>query len=477
MRSIPYAKLSGRPFLFALCATCLAIRLKYAYLRAIIPFQLDYEEGNILNTAVRLLHHQTLYPAQGSFPYVFNPYGPVGYVLAVVGVRLFGLSPFGPRFLVLIAGICIVLLIAVLIKNLGGQLHIGILLGALYLCSPLLWAWFPLLRVDLWALALSLLGLYLFSAFPEAWPLAAVVFASAILTKHTAVAAPLACALEFVILKEWKRALLFATILAVVITATIVSLDGNPIFHLLRTHPDPFGAHRLGRLYLEAAESSALALAILIYAIAAGARHSKRSRLAWNYFALSSFTVVTAGKLGSETNHFLEWAAALSMVSGCGLCYLIEIHDRWAKALVAGVIGFTVIFSVAPHYYEPVVSPDRSECSDAYAFVRSFPGRRILSEDVTALVVGERPVIVSNPYVATQLGNSVRWSRGSVEQLVDQGYFDLIVLGGDLENFRPESGRWSPALIEGVARRYQPARHFKCFPSAAVAYVPQAVSP
>src|SRR5262249_30714252 len=124
-----------------------------------------------------------------------------------------------------------------------------------------------------------------------------------------------------------------------------------------------------------------------------------------------------------------------------------------------------------------VVSPDRSECSDAYAFVRSFPGRRILSEDVTALVVGERPVIVSNPYVATQLGNSVRWSRGSVEQLVDQGYFDLIVLGGDLENFRPESGRSSPALIEGVARRYQPARHFKCFPSAAVAYVPQAVSP
>jgi hypothetical protein len=129
-------------------------------------------------------------------------------------------------------------------------------------------------------------------------------------------------------------------------------------------------------------------------------------------------------------------------------------------------------FAFVPHY-QFSVRADQAGCPEAYRFIRSFPGNRILSEDVSAVVMSGKPVMVSNPYVVTQLGNSVAWSRGSLEQLANQRYFDLIVLGGDLDHFRPETGRWSPAFINAVREQYRTERQFRCSPSLAVAYVPR----
>jgi hypothetical protein len=90
---------------------------------------------------------------------------------------------------------------------------------------------------------------------------------------------------------------------------------------------------------------------------------------------------------------------------------------------------------------------------------------------VSSLVLGGKPVLVSNPFVITQLGNSVGWQAGNLETLAGDKYFDLIVLGGTVESYLPESGGWSPQLMQTIGQNYLPTKFFQCR-YAEVAYIP-----
>ena len=159
-RSTPLAL---RISLALITAACLYLSIRCAHARLLMPFEIDYEEGNILNSGLRITQGQALYPAPGTFPYILNPYGPIGYLVAALGIKTFGLGLFGPRLFILSAGIAVGILIAALTKALGGRWDAGALLGLSYLCLPLVSYWLPLLRVDFWAIFLGLLGLYVFS--------------------------------------------------------------------------------------------------------------------------------------------------------------------------------------------------------------------------------------------------------------------------------------------------------------------------
>jgi hypothetical protein len=107
--------------------------------------------------------------------------------------------------------------------------------------------------------------------------------------------------------------------------------------------------------------------------------------------------------------------------------------------------------------------------------MRTFPGSRILSEDSSAAVLSEKPVLVSNPFVYTQLEKQIHWSQGTVAQLVDRRYFDLIALGGDVEAYKTESGMWPAAAISAIGRQYVVRYRFDCSPWLRTIYVPSAV--
>ena len=125
--------------------------------------------------------------------------------------------------------------------------------------------------------------------------------------------------------------------------------------------------------------------------------------------------------------------------------------------------ALTIVFALGPRYsLAAEVQPQG--CLEAYSFMRSFPGNRVLSEDTASLVLSGKPVLVSNPFVTTQLGDSVAWSNGSMGELVRNQFFDLIVLGGDVQHYQPESGRWPLSVISGVGEHYREERRFQCFP-------------
>jgi len=460
-----------RVLLLLVGIACLAIRLEISYARAASPFQADYEEGNILNAAFRIIHGLTPYPPPGSFPYTLNCYGPVGYLLSAVGIKIFGLSLFGPRLLVLLAGAGVVFLIAALTRTLGGRWDVGFLAALSFLCAPLVFFWLPTLRVDFWAILLSLLGLYIFAKFPRAWPLPGLVFGLGLLTKHTAIAAPVAVFLELLAQRKPGRGFLLAGITGGTVLLCMVGLGRDFVFALLRTHPDPYSFKLALQSYFGAAFGCLLPIAVIIYALAGGFRWTERCRLAWFYVALCTLTSLSAGKLGSNTNHFLEWTAAICILCGLALSYLFGTKDLLVRAFAVGLLSLSVIFTGMSLRAWRIMAADQSGCAEAFDFVRTFGSDRILSENVSALVLGEKPVLISNPFVVTQLGNSVKWQAGSMEELAQGRYFDLILLGGELKDFRPESGTWSVELIKVIGRQYSPVRSFNC-PNARVAYIP-----
>ena len=108
--------------------------------------------------------------------------------------------------------------------------------------------------------------------------------------------------------------------------------------------------------------------------------------------------------MGSNWNHFLEWPAALCLCAGIGWTKLTRIRPR-VLATVAGLAAtaWLCIFlwrerSLPFNPYATV-----QDCSQAYAFVKQYPGDQVLSENVGALVLAGKTVWVSNPFVYTQL--------------------------------------------------------------------------
>src|SRR5438874_6183946 len=452
-RSMP---LAAKLFLVLTTAACLYLSFRCAHARLLMPFEIDYEEGNILNSGLRIVQGQPLYPAVGSFPYILNPYGPVGYLVSALGIKIFGLGLFGPRLLVLSAGIAVAVLIAALTRELGGRWDAGALLGLSYLCVPLVSYWLPLLRVDFWALFLSLLGLYVFSSFRSAWPVAALLFASAILTKQTAVAAPVVVFLELVAQRKFPRAFGVIGIVVGTVLACMEALGRGFIFAFLKTHPDPYSFHRAFQSGLAAVHGCMLILVVIAYAVVLRFRWTHRSRLAWFYVSLCSLSALSAGKLGSNMNHFLEWTAAVGIIAGLALSELLQREDPLVRPFSVGLLALATVFATMSLRNFGVVGPDRKGCVDAYGTIRSFPGQRVMSDDVSALVLGGKDVLVSNPFATTQLGNSITWQAGTVEQLVQRQYFDLIVLGGTLDSYIPSAGGESPQLIRAIGKRYAP---------------------
>lgn len=477
MNSLP-TRFTSRQTLLVFVAgfACVMVRLHTTYMRAAFPFQVDYEEGNILNAGLRILHGLTPYPAPGSFPYVVNCYGPIGYWLTAAALKVFGLSLFGPRLVILMAGLGTAMLLSMITSHLGGTRDDGMLAGLSFLCAPLVYYWMPTLRVDFLAIFFSLAAIYVWSRSRRMWPIAALLLAVAILTKHTAMAALVAILLELVTQKNTRRAAAFLVLSSSVVAICMAALGRHFVFALLRTHPDPYSWKYALEAYGIGAYGSVLMLAVIAYAIINGFRPTPKSRLAWFYAAACTVTALTAGKLGSNTNHFLEWTASVCLLCGIAIAYLIETNNSLSRPFALAILCLCAIFTATANWSWLQTKAGMRDCARAYDFVHSYPGDRILSENIAAVVVAGKPVIVSNPFVVTQLGDSVDWQAGSIEQLVSRRYFDVVLLGGELKDFRPEAGTWSTTAINAIREGYSPAHEFQC-PSASVAYVRNSGTP
>lgn len=446
----------------------------HAAVEARLPFQLDYEEGNILNAAVRLDSGHTAYPDPRAYPNALNPYGPIGYWLAAECVRLGGLSFTLPRLLMLGCGTAIALLLVLLIREWSGSGLLAVAFGLYFLANGVTRAWLPLLRVDLLAIALSLAGFWLClraSAGGRStgrwWLPAALLFSSALFVKYTALAAPAACILYLLARREFRRAVQLGGTCAAVCLAGFAGMQaatgGHFFFHMFRTHPDPYTFRRLLGVFI-LVEPSVVALVPLL---AAFLLTQARKALPVLLYLLCAIAVVlvTGGKAGSFINHFLEPIAACSLAGALG-------YQAWAQSpraprllpLLPCLLGCVALYLAGAFTQDARVVPlNVSGCVDLYRLVRDSPARMVLSENVGAVVLAGRVPEVSNPFVLNQLVRHGNFPGEPLEHMVAERAFGWIVLTNEPETMEMTgSTRWWPRLVKLMDRNYRVAKLYDC---------------
>jgi hypothetical protein len=460
------------------------LTLRFIAYRILLPYQLDYEEGNILNAAVRILHGQSIYPPPSDSLYVFNPYGPVFYGAVSLIAKYFGAEFTYLRLLSVLPALLIAVLISLLLGRWASSRWLELTFGGYYLMLPVVGKWLVLLRADFPGIALSLAGLYLFSLSPQRWYRSIPLFVLALYCKYTLLAAPATCFLFLLINKELRRAAEFMGALGLLCAATFVwaqvATGGWFAFHMFSTHPDPFS---LSRYFYEISVALLLQVALSVLAIVYAARALMRHELPLPliYLALCTLAALTIGKAGSWDNHLLEWLAALCLCAGLGYYELERQPDKaGAAAFSAGALS---VFAILALLVRTVPVADRTGCVGAYAYVKSHPGQHILSENVGALVLANKPVLLSNPFVYTQL---VRWSSLPAEplnQLVRSRHFAVILLDGDILYLKRQAtdvwsarSRWPATFVEALQENYRPVRQFVCS-DANVAFEPKTTAP
>lgn len=462
-------------------AACAVWALVTVVQRAELPYQLDYEEGNILNAAVCLTHGLSPYPNPHVLPSVINPYGPVLYLLEAALVKIFGLTFFPGRLLVIISGIAAAALIASIIRrenssagvspavaraSCPSSLAAAIAFGSLFLCSPFVQFWWPLLRVDLLGLALTLAGLALFLREPRrAWTTAALLIA-AIYTKHTLLAAPAACFVWAILNQQQKAAirLLIACVTfgAIVFAAGEVFTHGVLAFALFRTHPDPYRWSEYPSALRQVAEVNPL-LVILAAALLIGDLRQKKLSLPLLYLIFSAVAVLTIGKAGSNSNHLLELIAALCLAAGAGFKYLLDLNG--VRLLIPLTLALLISYLTVDHARHLAFEPRNSACDQIVGLIRQQPGPYILSENTGAVVLAGKSPLISNPFVYTQLVKYAGWPDNQLVNMLQSRQVPLVLIDQSRRQL------WSKPVMDTLHRNYHVSGLYDCR-YAGLAFVP-----
>ena len=427
-----------------------------------LPYQIDYGEGLMLEGAARLVHGQPLYGDPRCFPHQLHVYGPVAYFLTSLPVRMFGIDYRPARALTLLCALLSALAIAYLLRHWTGSWSIGLIFGFSFLLVPTVRTWLYLIRADFLALSLSLIGLVIYVLRPRLWWLSIFFFMLAIYAKYTFMAAPLAVGTHLLVEKQWRRASVFcASCLGLGILSFLLlqHASGNWFaFHMFHTHADRYSMLQFALLGLVVVLSAPVLIGLAVSSVWSASR-SREFSLGLLFLACALMISLTAGNLGSTTNHFLEFLAACSLCAGLGFDRLKRNQSRLQLGL-ALVLGATLLVP-AVLQSRSNLRPDAelSGCSDAYRYVANHAGQNVLAENLGSVMLANKTVPLTDPFVYAQLVKNKAWPDTTLVDLVRSRYFDLVVLG---ENPAGEQDLWPDSVLQAIRLNYQSDREFHC---------------
>lgn len=440
------------------------------------PYQVDYSEGVILATAVHTANGGSPYADPRPLPSLVSPYGPLFYDVAAGVIRYLGVNFWGPRLLVLLFTIGCALFLASLLHHWTANWAVALTFGLLFLNLPLVQLWALRIRADIPGLCFALCGLYLFVKLPRGYYIAVPAFVAAALFKISFVAAPAAC-LIYLITQETRRreavafALTYSAAMLMVFSWYQHQTHGWFILHIFRSHPDPFSIAQLGTIWMLilAWTAGPICLALLfLFSDQPG------TALIKFYLLLAAASVFASGKVGSESNYGLEAMAAVCIAAG--LEYKAsKSRPNWSTAvLVLLCVTAGIVVSAGVTRLNPATprNPATAGCPQLYEYVRNYPGDTVLAENVGAVVMSGKRVWVADPFMFWNLTNAGKLSSSTLEEMIANKKFDLIVLGLDMDSYAQlRSYRWPPKVLSLVRTNYYAAQRFNCL-DATVAFEP-----
>ncbi|MBI1289975.1 hypothetical protein GC173_01855 [bacterium] len=436
------------------------------------PWQLDREEGFLLQQALELKAGRTIYPDLDGYPYTVGNYPPV-YPAVYTALLATG-SPglWQGRLLVLLAAVSIALMAAWIVWRETGRVAPALLAPMLFLVTWDWNDWIVYTRVDIPAIALGLGGLVVLTGGTRKWRLAvaAALFLLAVYTKQTQILAPVAGIALLVWQGRRRAALALACGLAVaglIVLGILQWLTGGEFWR----HTVTFNANVMewGKLWTWAGHlgrfsGEKLAVAVLGLAILWRARLEQPTALAFGmWLLLNSLSYIQLAKAGSAANYLLELDVAVAVVAvlAAAMPLPADASRPWRALQVACVVALLVGAGLQWHPVRRVaihaVPVEQPGDTALWARLVGTDGD-VLSELPIYAIRADKPVLYQ-PFIMQQLAAEGRWDPAPFLADIAAHRFRLIVTTQPMDGSQPTPG-WTPEMREAVARSYRPVEAY-----------------
>jgi len=467
---IPYSHLALIPvFVLLLLPTFSTLGRSFGSM--MYPYQLDREEGFIIQQAMDLASGDSIYKPIEDEPYLVGNYPPV--YPAMIGGMTYIFSPSLPlgRFVVFFSMLLICAGLMTLLTRDTKALFPGFLAILLFASTFHFADWVAYARVDITAIAFAILGL---AAVTSKQRIIGVVIGSlffilSFYTKQTSVAAPAAAFIGLMFHGEKKLAWIMAGIagggcLCLLIFGNMVS-GGEFFRHLVTYNKNDMVWSSLPKVLYNSVWFFQQGLLITVLIVLVGAyflnrfhpisifeidldKHRTRSKalpMAVAYLILSGISLVSVAKVGSASNYFLEFNVAVALL--VSLAFGLMTHELQhlttrEKSYVIPVIVLTIVglfyhglhltvfnipnadfarvkvYPKAPNEYDELIYDYMDEA------VAETEGPVLLEEPIFAIRAGKE--VVFQPFIMTQLFKEGKWEQDKLLDRIANAEFGLI---------------------------------------------------
>lgn len=408
-----------------------------AYVSIIYPYDIDYGEGFVLYQSYLLSQGKSPYQDIAQYPHFIANYPPVFPLISAMFIKLFGVS-FRVRIVSLLSAILIGVLIYLILQKETNR-AIALFFSLFFFASPPVYYWTRLLRVDTLALLFGLAGVYIVFKYESNRKvyLSIPFFLLAVYTKQSFFVAPMA---SFLYLGFKDKKLALKNFFLFLFSASSLFLllnwltNGQFYLHTVAYNVNSFSFYGAVRAYFQIFKMHSilfgLASAYTLWVI------SKRKRsLFVIYFILAALAAFSVGKVGSNTNYFVELIVLLCILSG--LCVHNLKLQMKRNNIVKPLIFILLIIQLLLFVHAPYLTPGTPTESwfrsgqrlSSYVKNANDP---IFSEYVGFLVVNGKLVIYQPLFSFTQLEYQGVWNHSHfINELKDKRY-SLVILGFDI---------------------------------------------
>ncbi len=455
---------------------------RHALLSLSFPYPLEYGEGIVANWILRAGAGMSLYPAVSGaeLPWLHNPYGPLYFESLGPFAVVFGNPFLLPRLVSLLSFASI---LAVLYHFSRRRLSPLGAIGAasLFGASPLVWRYAVMARVDMPALALSVVSLWL-AEIATGWKsdnpeqhggrnqhvpgremillcLSAIMAASAALVKPVFLAAGLAGIL-FCIKTSWRRAAIFAAglLLPLLLFGYWVSSRGETglLHHWTALNSIGFSFANFAELALSFAGSHPFCVGLFVLALL----HPGRMSAVRLFPAFSAVLLLLSAKNGAAGNYFLPVLACAALYAGE---FVRKMKSRRQIHVVTCclAIQLAICLPVSPKpvftatYGQEipsgtiVLTPGENDLSTGRSLVEEIGSARgdVLCDEPGYLLVAGRRILVQ-PYQFGMLAKRGGFDMAPLRRMIEEGKFPIVVIRGEAGG--PGSSYFPDDIVETV---------------------------
>ncbi len=440
------------PVTFGVGLSILILLGEHAFAYLIFPYPLDDGEGFCLNQAVRLASGEALYPPISTPPWVVTNYPPVYPTILSWLIDPARPTMFGGRLISIISTVMIAIAASGCVRSCINRDNltpwIGWITIFLVVCSPVLYFWAALLRVDILATALGMIALWIAVASRGPMIFLSLPFLlAAMFTRQSSVEAFIAIAVWMLFGRAGKQGekksglkesalFILAWIAGVVVILLLLNSwsDGEFWRHTVTYTRTRFFPERIWSNLQWILPAHAILFIVLIPTLVLALRDPKR-RIIGIFCIASIGTALLSGKVGSDLNYFLNLVISMACLAAL-LAYdgirELKRSGRPRNELILALLLIPAILiqtGLLEGNRSQSYNPERSDYMNGSMVVEILSGVNgpILSEDEGFCLLAGHEVLF-NPFIMSEMAREGIWNQAPLVQAIENREFDIIML-------------------------------------------------